>query len=319
MKNKKIVIVPVFCESHLIKYQIPNIIDTIDPDIIIYNEGMFPRGPESNTNVDNSFIEKYTLDGIRGFDFIELEKIIKDAQEQYPNKKIILNKMDYNGLLGAPECYYKACSNFEELDIKIERGDYIFPLEGDVFHHENSRDELEGYMSQLDLDTGFKTNWIDFLETPDFCERSTLKPLKLFSDSWAQACEGRHRKVCIRYGTSEFYKDVISNFMTQNYPMLYPTDLITYHYAWWRPDKFKELRYAQLNRPKEYWEFFEKAMKQILHSKQMQVSSNGRDVVIRSDRPAEQTHRWASFIDIDHPKHVKQHPNFISHRPIANS
>ena len=190
--SKKIVIIPVFCESHLIKFQVPNIIDTIDPDIIIYNEGMFPRGPESNTNVNNDFIKKYTLDGIRGFDFNELEEIINKSQKQYPDKKIILNKMNYDGLNGAPECYYKACSNFDE---KIE---------------------------------------------------------------------GRHRKICIRYGTPEFYKDVILNFMTQNYPMLYPTDLVTYHYAWWRPGKFKELRYDQLNRPKEYWDSFEKGIQEII-------------------------------------------------------
>ena len=38
--SKKIVIVPVFCEAHLVKFQIPNIIDTIDPDYIIYNEAI---------------------------------------------------------------------------------------------------------------------------------------------------------------------------------------------------------------------------------------------------------------------------------------
>ena len=300
--SKKIVIVPVFCESHLIKFQIPNIIDTINPDIIIYNEGMFPRGPESNTNVNNDFIKKYTLDGIRGFDFNELEEIINKSQKQYPDKKIILNKMNYDGLNGAPECYYKACSNFDELGIKIEKGDFIFPFEGDVFHHENSKSEIEEYMSQLEPDTGFKSNWIDFIETPYYCERSTLKP-------FIEKIEGRHRKICIRYGTPEFYKDVILNFMTQNYPMLYPTDLVTYHYAWWRPGKFKELRYDQLNRPKEYWDSFEKGIQEIIQSKETQ-----NDVVIRPSRPPKQTHHWASFIDIDHPKHVREHQNYISNK-----
>lgn len=297
--SKKIVIVPVFCESHLIKFQIPNIIDTINPDIIIYNEGMFPRGPESNTNVNNDFIKKYTLDGIRGFDFHELEEIINKSQKQYPDKKIILNKMNYDGLNGAPECYYKACSNFDELGIKIEKGDFIFPFEGDVFHHESSKDEIEEYISQLEPDTGFKSNWIDFIETPYYCERSTLKP-------FIEKIEGRHRKICIRYGTPNFYKDVILNFMTQDYPMLYPTDLVTYHYAWWRPGKFKELRYDQLNRPKEYWDSFEKGIQEIIKSKDTK-----HDVVIRPSRPPQQTHHWASFIDIDHPKHVKEHQNYI--------
>ena len=73
--NKKIVIIPVFGDTHFIKYQIPNIIDTINPDIIIYNEGMFPTGPESNTNSNREFVQKYTLngEGKRGFDFLELK------------------------------------------------------------------------------------------------------------------------------------------------------------------------------------------------------------------------------------------------------
>ena len=45
--------------------------------------------------------------------------------------------------------------------------------------------------------------------------------------------------------------------------MLYPTDLTTYHYAWWRPDKFKEIRYAQLNRDKSYWNEFDFGLQEI--------------------------------------------------------
>ena len=44
--------------------------------------------------------------------------------------------------------------------------------------------------------------------------------------------------------------------MTQQYPMLYPTDLITYHYVWWRPEKYKKMRFAQLNRGDNFWETF---------------------------------------------------------------
>ena len=53
---KKIVIIPIFCESHLVKYQIPNIIDTINPDVIIYNEGMFPSGTEGTKETHKVFI-----------------------------------------------------------------------------------------------------------------------------------------------------------------------------------------------------------------------------------------------------------------------
>ena len=96
---KKIVIVPVFCEAHLVRFQIPNIIDTIDPDVIIYNEGMFPAGPEGSTMVDNEFLETYTLDGVRGFDYNEMKSIVEDARKQYPNTEIILNEMNYDSTI----------------------------------------------------------------------------------------------------------------------------------------------------------------------------------------------------------------------------
>ena len=57
---KKIVIAPIFNDTHLVKLQIPNIIKSINPDYILYNEGMFPSGPESTTNVDNNFVNKYS-------------------------------------------------------------------------------------------------------------------------------------------------------------------------------------------------------------------------------------------------------------------
>ena len=296
---KKIVIIPVFCESHLIKYQIPNIIDTIDPDIIIYNEGMFPRGPEGKTDVTDKFIMEYTLDGYRGFDFNELKTIITDAQLKYPDKTIILNKINYpEYMTSAPECYYYACSNFKELGIDINIGDCIFPLEGDVFHHENSKQEIQGYIEQLQPDSGFKSTWIDFLETQYYCERVTLQP---FLDKQ----EGRHRRVCIKYGTQEFYKNVLLNFMTQRYDMLHHTDLITYHYAWWRPKKYKQLRFSQLNRSEGYWDKFNNSLQEIKSAK----NKLKHDLVLRED--SDGLSRWASYINIQHPKHIHEHENFI--------
>lgn len=297
--SKKIVIMPVFCEAHLIKHQIPNIIDTINPDYIIYNEGMFPRGPESTTNVNLDFIKNYTLDGKRGFDFKDLEKIIEDAQKLYSSTKIILNKMEYpEHLTNASQCYYKAVSNFKDFGIVIEEGDYIFPYEGDVFHLESAREEIQGYMDQLKPNTGFKSNWIDFIENQYYCERSTLKP-------FIEKIEGRHRKICIRYGTESFYKDVVLNFVSQKYPMLYPTDLVTYHYCWWRPGKYKQLRYDQLNRPPHYWNQFNEALEKIKNSR-------GEEIVLRPDKPINSTARYASYLDIEHPIAITKHNNYIN-------
>ena len=302
IKFKKIVMIPNFCEAHLIKYQIPNIVETINPDYIIYNEGMFPRGPESTTNVSNDFVSKYTLDGHRGFDYNELEDIIKEAQKKYKNTKIVLNKMKYpENMTHAPDCYIHACSNFEELGINILEGDYIFPYEADVFHHQDSKSEISGYLKQLKPDTGFRSIWIDFMETQYYAEKKNLTPLHNNGEG------GRSRRVCVRFGTMDFYKYVLSNFMTQQYPMLYPTELITYHYAWWRPDKYKELRFDQLNRNPRYWKDFNNGL--------VQIKNNGKenkgDVVLRPDSPVETKNRYAAYIDIEHPVHIEQHPNFL--------
>lgn len=285
---KKIVIIPNFCESHLIKYQIPNIIDTIDPDYIIYNEGMFPQGTEGNQTIDEKWLNKYTLngEGKRGFDFNELKDIILKAQQKYPNTTIILNEMLYHQNMTSTECYIKACSNFKDLGIDILPGDYIFPYEADVFHHENSKNQIQNYLKQLTPDSGFRTRWIDFMENQYYRETSE-----------------RSRRICIKFGTWEFYLDVLNKFMKEfEYTMLYPTDLITYHYAWWRPGKFKELRCDQLKRDSQYWVFFKEGLEKanLLTEKKIQIRYN------RNDSGAYITYTT----EFDHPKHIKSHQNW---------
>jgi len=303
MGNKKIVIIPTFCDSHLIRYQIDNLMETINPDYIVYNEGLFPRGPESNTLITKDFLEEYTLDGRRGFDFNELEEIININQKKYPQTNIILNKMEYPlNIVDAPQCATYACTNFKELGINIKEGDYIFPLEGDVFHHQDSKEEIEGYLNQLTPNSGFKSIWIDFMETQFYAEKKTLDPFINNIDKG-----GRRRKVCVRYGDMKFLKNVLSNFMTQQYPMLHPTPLITYHYPWWKPGKFKELRYNLINREKSYHKHFDNVLTQIRkHGKDTKD-----DIVLRPSLPESRLSRYVSHIEIDHPKHIKQHPNYI--------
>lgn len=319
--SKKIVIVPVFCESHLIKYQIPNIIDTIDPDYIIYNEGMFPVGPESNTIVDKYFLDEFTLDGggKRGFDYPELEKIIEEAQNKYPNTKIILNKMDYKSK-SASENYVHACSNFKELGIDIEVGDYIFPYEGDVFHHEDSKSEIQEYLNQIKPNEGFKSKWIDFVENQYYAEKSSLKPWiwkegkesLVYNSNPDWENQGRSRKICIRFGDIEIYKSIILNFESQKYETLYPTDLTTFHYPWWRSGKYKELRKKQLNRHLNYWSDFEKGVGKAKEPYYL-------DIDVRPSmgpQALESTYRFIRFIDIEHPIHIKSHSCYIEELDI---
>ena len=298
---KKIVICPVFCEAHLIRFQISNIMDTINPDIIIYNEGMFPSGPESTTDVSNNFIEEYTVGGRRGFDYEELKEIVYENQREYKDTKIILNEINYpDTMTYSPDCYITACSNFKDVGIELEKGDYIFPFEGDVFHHEDSKEEIEGYLKQLEPNTGFRSIWIDFIETQYYAEKKNLSPLYNNGEG------GRSRRVCVRYGDMKFYKNVLGNFITQQYPMLYPTSLITYHYAWWRPGKYKQLRFDQLNRHPQYWIDFNRGLKEIKSN-----GSTGEDVVLRPGSPVNKNNRYAGYINIDHPKHIKEHPNYL--------
>ncbi len=294
--SKKIVIIPTFCDSHLIKFQIPNLVETINPDYIIYNEGLFPGGPESSTNRTNEFLTKYTLDGVRGFDFHDLEEIIDDAKKTYPHINFILNKMTYDdNVKSASQNATTAYTNFKDLGIDVNEGDYIFPLEGDVFHHESSKEEIKGYMTQIEPNQGFKSVWIDYLETQFYTEKCNWEPVG-----------GRYkqRKICVRYGDIEFLKQVVSNFESQNYPMLFPTDLITHHYCWWRPGKFKDLRFDLINRQDIYWKNFNEGLKNI------RKSSDKKDVVIRPSVASDNLMMYATHIEFEQPKHIKNHPNY---------
>lgn len=300
--SKKIVIVPIFCETHLVKLQIDNIFNTIDPDILVYNEGMFPHGPESCTNM-SGFKEKYTLngDGKRGFDYPELQEVIFEAQKKYSNKKIILNEMDYDpNEKSATQHYLKACSNFKELNIDLQIGDYLFPFEGDVFHLESEKDTIQSYISQLEPDTGFKSIWIDFIENQYYADMCTLKPFIMQKD-------GKHRKIGIRYGTDEYYKNILNNFESQRYPSLYPTDLVTYHYAWFRQGKYLQLRFDQLSRPDYYWKCFMDGVNYINEFKYSQIC-------IRPDKTG--TYRYTSAVNMTHPEAIKSHPNYVNNIDI---
>ena len=212
---RKIVISPLFCESHLVKYQIPNIIDTINPDIIIYNEGLFPGATEGKKKLDKKWIDKYTLDGKRGFDFLELQNIIEEAQKKYKDTKIILNKMDYSIRMKPVDCYINATTNFDDFDLKIEEGDCLFPSEGDVFHHENSINRIESYISQIEPNQGFKSHWLEFVANQFYVEKKTL--IK----------NHQSRKICVKFGDMGFYEKVLSQFISQNYNMLYSNNSLT--------------------------------------------------------------------------------------------
>ena len=291
---KKIVIAPVFCESHLIKYQIPNIIDTINPDYIIYNEGLFPGATEGKQKLTSEWLGKYTLDGKRGFDYLEMVEIIKNAQEKYKNTQIILNEVDYSLGMNSIDCYIKSTTNFEDFGLKIEEGDCLFPFEGDVFHHQDSKDDIEAYIKQIEPNQGFRSSWLEFIGNQFYVEKKTLIE------------NNQSRKICIKFGDMKFYEDVLNRFISQDYKNLYPTDLITYHYSWWRPGKFLDLRCEQLVRPAGYWEAFKNAIN-MANRCEMDEINNRPSVSTSKDNIT----AWIKKIKIEHPIHIRGHECFL--------
>ena len=152
--QKRIVIIPCFGEAHFTALQIDNLIDTLKPTHIIYNEGLFPKGPENKGGVDNVFKDKFCYkDTNLAWDTEELQTIITQAQEKYLDTVIKWNPVDYSDI-DANNCFVHSVSNFSKFDIDIQKGDLIFPLEGDVFFHSNDVELLEKFCNDLKPDEG---------------------------------------------------------------------------------------------------------------------------------------------------------------------
>ena len=291
---KKIVIIPCFAESHFTELQIDNLVNTIAPDIIIYNEGLFPTGPEGKGGVDNEFKREFCFEDTNlAWDTLELQTKICNAQQKYPNIRIIWNRMTYENIHDPNECYVRAVSNFEMFGITVEPGDLIFPLEGDVFFHINDIALLDSYIKTLTNDSGLQAPYLDFIENQHYVEAESLDETRIHK-----------RRIVIKFGTWDYYKNIVSNFTSQKYPQLELFPRYVFHYAWWRPGKYKDLRFRQLIRPDHY----SNAVRQALS----QAQENRLDkIVIRPDRHEDDLLRYIVRIDIDHPTEIKQHNNFI--------
>ena len=297
--SKRIVIIPNFGESHLIKCQIPNIVDTLNPDIVIYNEGLFPTGPESRLVVTDKFRLEYCYkDTNLAWDTLETQKLIEEAKITYPNIKWIHNEMKFEEGMKASAAYTYAVSNFEELGIDVTTGDYIFPYEPDIFHLESDSNNITYILNRLKANQGFTSIWLDFLETQHYIEACN------------NPYEGRPngRKLAICFGDIEYYKHVVSQFESMNYNMLLQSDLITYHYNWFRFDKNKQLRFEQIVRDDvNYWKEFEEGLMRIQHNSK--INNHPVHTILRPRRT--NITKFASYINIEHPNAIKVHNNYI--------
>lgn len=291
---KKIVIIPCFAEAHFTLMQIDNLVNTINPDVIIYNEGLFPTGPEGKGGVDQSFKNEFCYkDTNLAWDTIELQTIIQNAQQKYPDTRIIWNHMTYDGLTDPNDCYIAAVTNFDTFGIEINPGDLIFPLEGDVFFHENDIPSLNEYISKLTNNSGLQAPYLDFIENQYYIEEESIHPDRIHK-----------RRIVIKFGTWQYYKDIVRNFTSQKYPSLTIFPSYIFHYAWWRPGKYKELRFRQLIRP----EYYTKAVREALYKASENKEAR---IVIRPDRDIHDPLRYITKIDIEHPMEIIKHQNYI--------
>lgn len=300
---KKIVIVPSFADLHFFKCWLPNVQEVIEPDHIIINVGLFPQGPENKGNITPEFREKWCHPDMPyvGFDYDDVVTLC----QSYDN--VAVNPINYQDS-DANKCFLTAISN--GLPEIIEVGDLVFPLEPDAFQHEVNKKEIREITEALKPGQGIATKWVDFLETQFYTETINLD-------------QPKYRRFCYCFDNLQNYRSAMDAFMTQNYSRLRRIDdFITYHYCWLQPPPYKQLRFDLIHRsdPK-YWEAFSEGLDEIA---QVEVwgrrfiagdvyDTRGRDIPsFITIRPSRQdAGRYASFIDISHPKHIHSHPNFV--------
>jgi len=118
----------------------------------------------------------------------------------------------------------------------------------------------------------------------------------------------RSRKLCIKFGSYDFYKLVNMDCLRQSYSMCKFVDIMTYHYNWFQPiGKYKSFRYDQLKRHSGYWETYESGIQKAIQLK----NSTKEDIRIRNR--GDNNSSWISYIDLEHPLEIQDHPCFLKH------
>lgn len=304
---KNIVIISAFASSHVLEFWIKNIVEVINPDKIIINEGLFKFGPENKKELNAEFKKRWCYKSTNtGFDWENTLKICAKFKDLVSIKQKKYQHHDAN------VSFIDAITDFHGIDIKS--GTNIFPLEPDAFHHEKDKDKIAELVSQLKPGEGIQTRWTDFLETQYYTEGINVSKPK-------------YRRFAYCFDNMENYKAAMSGFMSQNYPRLRKVDdFITYHYCWFQPEPYKQLRYELIYRSNpQYWKDFDEGLQEIRDMSEQLVNdyksgdidilhprsllAGNRDITIRPSRTDEG--RYAKFIDIDHPKHIRSHPNFV--------
>lgn len=299
---RKIVIIPSFADYHLLKCWISNILEVLEPDYILINVGLFPRGPENKTPIDSSFRSRWChmVQPNAGFDLSSvLDMVYKHSFDGLHIQVLNYNSTDAN------DCFIEAISNFA--DIEIQEGDIIFPLEPDAFVLEGDMEIINSEISKLKPGEGVSCKWVDFLETQYYTEAINI-------------VQPKYRRFAYCFDNIENYKAAMCGFMSQNYSKLRKVDsFFIRHYCWFQPEPYKQLRFELIYRsdPK-YWKQFDSGLTEIRRrsieyekweTAQLDEMPNVQRVTIRPSRFDDG--RYAQFININHPKHIQSHPNFV--------
>jgi len=288
----------------MIKCQIPNIVQALKPDIVIYNEGVFPHGPESSTDVNVAFRKKYCSDdGYTGFDFEETKQIIAQAAEDYPHIEWHLGTIEYPVGMSADDAYSYAVSNFQTYGIEIQEGDILLPSEADAFNMESDAEKIDELLNAMQPGEAISTVWWDFGSTQYYIEQRMHPDINTVTKS---------RRFAICFKAWEHYFGVIKNFTSQNYTTTTKlVDLKTYHYPWFSTGKYLKLRCDILNRPPGYWNEYLKG-----HYKAIRESIDRTfepSVMIRPTNT--NNYRFIKYIDTEHPEAIKYHGCWILELP----
>lgn len=288
------------------KCWIPNIQEILEPDYILIRESLFPFGPENKGHIDGEFKKNWCYkDTNAGFDWEETQSICS----QYDN--VILDWFTPKSH-DSNKCFLEAISL--NLGKYADVSDYIFVLEPDVFIHQNDKQKIDELLGELEIGSGYRVIWRDFLQTQFYTELVNIQSPKV-------------RRFVYRFDNMKNFLEAHDGYMSQSYPKLKQIDdFFLFHYPWFVYGDWKELRYQLIwrNDP-QYWKSFEGGLQEIrsvskkyvdLKNKPDEMMTNWiiptpeKDkIVIRPSRQDEG--RWASFIDVPHPHHITNHPNFV--------
>jgi len=281
-----------------------------------------PNGPENKGNLCDSFYWNFTYHNNNnnnnnngcfkpqcGFDWEETVQICSEF------KNVTLLDYAYPADSDSTSCFKSAISLNGRLIEYVSVNDIVIVIEPDAFLLEIDVDVIEHELSMLKSGVGLRCIWRDFLETQYYCEN-----INEYQPKWRRFayCWDNLENFIVKMG---------GGFTSQNYPALKKTEsFFIRHYPWFVYNKWKQLRYELIYRSDpDYWKSFEVGLQEIRNASEMYLFHNRLQkpipvnfrtpftpvdrITIRPSRSDEG--RYAKFIDISHPRHIQEHPNFV--------